>query len=156
MNRSGNKTVKRLIVCAALVLFTGLFWASAQSPLGSKGKNLQFPDYDSQQRLRSLLTADEATPRGAQQYNITGLRVEMYAYENNKKSTSMVVTAQQCTYDQKARVAESTNVVVAQTGDGKLRISGEGFRWRQVDSGIILSNRVRAVIGRELLEKEGK
>lgn len=154
MNRS--KSIKSLVTLVALSLFAGLFWASAQSPLGSKGKDLQFPDYDSQQRLRSLLTAKEATPKGPQLYNITGLRVETYGYEKSKMITNMVVTAQQCTYDLKARQAESTNLVTAQTSDGKLMISGEGFRWRQADSSIILSNRVKAVINRDLLQKEGK
>jgi hypothetical protein len=33
-----------------------------------------------------------------------------------------------------------------QTGDGKIRVEGEGFLWRQSDSFLTISNRVSTVL----------
>lgn len=139
------------------VLFLSLVLGYAQVPFSGKGKNLRFPEYDAQSRMKSLLTADEATAKGPQLWLIKGLQVQTYTYETKAKTTNMIVTADDCLYDQKNKKATSESRVTARAGDGKFMISGTGFKWDQGNGSLILSNKVRAIISKDMFEKtEGK
>jgi hypothetical protein len=43
-------------------------------------------------------------------------------------------------------VANSPGHLQVQTGDGKFRVEGDGFLWRQSDSFLTISNNVRTVV----------
>lgn len=131
-----------------------LLWVSAQPQMGGRGKDIKIPGYDSQNRLNSQIFAKEGMPKGDQLIEITGLRAETYSYDTGVKMTNMIVNATNCLYNQKLKVATSDKAVEATSGDGKLKLSGVGFRYEQTESKLVLSNRVRAVISRELFEKE--
>ena len=54
--------------------------------------------------------------------------------------------------------ASSAGHLQVQTGDGKIRVEGDGFLWRQNDSFLTISNRVSTVIeiraGNDKLSRE--
>lgn len=139
------------------VLPFSLLWVSAQPQIGGRGRNVRIPGYDSQNRLSSQLLAKEAIPKGETLIEIEGLKAETYAYQGKTMVTNLIVTATNCLYDKKLEVATSERPVEAVTGDGRIKLSGVGFRYERVDSKIVISNQVRIEINRELLtKKEGK
>lgn len=136
-------------------LFSGLFLASAQNPIGSKAKNVEYPLYDSQQRLRSLILAQDAASKGNQQMELKGLTVESYAYNGNQRLTNMVVKSPQCLFNMKTREADSNSGVTAYSTDGRIQISAQSFHWiQQTNAPIILSNKVVIILGKETRQKE--
>jgi hypothetical protein len=58
----------------------------------------------------------------------------------------IVVNAPECTYDQLNGTASSPGRLQVQYQEGKIRVEGEGFLWRQTDSFLTISNRQRTVL----------
>ncbi len=96
-----------------------------------------------QQQMKSRLSGAEAQPQAGGLLVIHQLKLETFS-EDGKPG--MIVTAPECVYDTFNRVANSPGHLLAQTGDGKFRVEGDGFLWRQNDSLLIISNRVQTVI----------
>lgn len=120
-----------------------------QAPAGrGVTKGFKFPDYDQQRRLKSMLTGKEARAEASDHIRITALHVETYR-EDGK--VELVVEAPECIFDRKSRVASSGGSVEARSADGRFFISGEGFEWRQLDSHLVLSNRVHTILSKELI-----
>ena len=150
--------LKKWLRCTCLLLVLGLSSLSldvafAQPQLGGKGKGVSFSDYDSQNRISSHLFAKEAIPKG-QLIEILGLKVELYSYEGGPKATNLIVNATNCLYDQKSKLAISDQAVHAISGDGKIKLTGVGFRFEQTASTIIVSNQVRIEISRDIVVKK--
>jgi hypothetical protein len=95
------------------------------------------------QQVKSRLSGAEASPQPGGLLIITQLKVE--TFDLNGKS-EVVVDAPECVYDTLKGVATSPGQLQVRTGDGKFRVEGEGFLWRQSDSFLTISNRVRTVI----------
>lgn len=146
------------LVCLLLLLGASslsLFWVSAQPKLGAHGKGIGFSDYDSKNRISSYLYAGEARPKG-DDVEIIDLKAELYAYETGSKATNLVVNASQCLFNQKTKIAVSDKEVQAVSGDGKIKLTGVGFRFEQIDSRVIVSNKVRIEINRDIVVKDKK
>lgn len=99
------------------------------------------PPHD--QKLKLRLTGAEASPLPGGLMDVKQLRVETF---NLDGKTEIIVSAPQCTYAPMDGLASSSGRLKLQTGDGKFRVEGEGFLWRQTDSLLIISNRVHTVI----------
>lgn len=154
MNRLNRWTRPAWLLLVLGVLSLNLFWAVAQPQMGGKAKGVEKPIYDSQNRLSAVLYFGEVLPKGGPLLEITGLRVEMYEYGGGAKTTNLVVNASQCFYDQNLKVATSDKAVTASNGDGKIKLTGVGFRFQQADSKIIVSNQVVIEISRDIIVKE--
>jgi hypothetical protein len=96
-----------------------------------------------QQQMKSRLSGAEAQPQAGGLLVIKQLKLETF---NMNGKPEMIVNAPECVYDTFNRVASSPGHLKAQTGDGKFRVEGDGFLWRQNDSLLIISNRVQTVI----------
>jgi len=96
-----------------------------------------------QQQMKSRLSGAEAQPLAGGLLIIRQLKLETF---NEDGKPEMIVNAPECVYDTFNRAANSPGHLVAQTGDGKLHVEGDGFLWRQNDSLLIISNRVQTVI----------
>jgi len=96
-----------------------------------------------QQQVKSRLSGAEASPQPGGLLVIKQLKVE--TFDLNGK-LEVVVDAPECVYDTLKGVATSPGQLQVRTGDGKFRVEGEGFLWRQSDSFLTISNRVRTVI----------
>jgi len=96
-----------------------------------------------QQQMKSRLSGAEAQPLAGGLLVIKQLKLETFAMDGKPE---MIVNAPECVYDTFNHVASSPGHLQAQTGDGKFRVEGDGFLWRQNDSLLIISNRVQTVI----------
>jgi len=96
-----------------------------------------------QQQMKSRLSGAEAQPQAGGLLVIRQLKLETFAMDGKPE---MIVNAPECIYDTLNHVASSPGHLQAQTGDGKFRVEGDGFLWRQNDSLLIISNRVQTVI----------
>ena len=89
------------------------------------------------------LSGAEALPLPGGLLDVRQLRVETFGTDGKPE---MVVRAPQCTYAPLDGVANSAGRMEMQNGDGKFRVEGEGFLWRQGASSLTISNRVRTTI----------
>ena len=96
-----------------------------------------------QQQIKSRLSGAEALPQPGGLLVVKQLKLE--TFDLNGKS-DIIVNAPECIYDTLNGVAASPGPLQMRTGDGKFRVEGEGFLWRQTNSFLTISNRVRTVI----------
>jgi hypothetical protein len=96
-----------------------------------------------QQQIKSTLSGAEALPQPGGLLIVKQLKLEMF---NPDGKLEWVVIAPECVYDTFKGVANSPGHLEVRTGDGKFRVEGEGFLWRQSDSFLTISNNVRTVV----------
>ena len=99
--------------------------------------------YPNQQQVKSILSGAEVLLRPGGRFIIKQLKLQTF---DSDGKTNMVVTAPECLYDEKNGTASSAGPVQLQNGDGKYRVAGEGFLWRQTNSFLTISNNVHTVI----------
>lgn len=98
--------------------------AEAQTGRVETVTGFRVPDYDAQNRLRSVLTGDFARIRPDGLIEITGLRIEFYSPEGQ---VTMTALSPQCVFDRNRQVAQSEDFIEIRRE--ALRITGTGFRW---------------------------
>ena len=99
------------------------------------------PPHDRQIKMR--LSGAEVTSLPGSLEDIRQMRLETFGVDGK---LAMVVRAPQCTFAPFDGLANSPGHIELQTGDGKFRVEGEGFMWRQNEQFLTISNRVRTVI----------
>ena len=105
-----------------------------------------------QQQIKFILSGAEALPQPGGLLVIKQLKLRTF---DPGGKPEFIVTAPECLYDTMGGTASSAGPLQMQTGDGKLRVEGEGFLWRQSDSSLKISNRVHSVMeGVPALEKK--
>lgn len=102
-----------------------------------------------EQRVKLKLSGAEALPLPGGLQDIRQLKIETFDVTGK---TEMVVRAPQCNYALLDGVANSAGHMELQTGDGRFRIEGDGFLWRQNDQLLIISNNVHTVIKSGVLQ----
>ena len=58
----------------------------------------------------------------------------------------LVIDVPECVYDPASRTVDSPGPLIVQSGDGRFRITGDGFSYRQGESRVVISNRVHATV----------
>jgi len=96
-----------------------------------------------QQQMKSRLSGAEAHPQPGGLLVIQPLKLETFTVDGKPE---LIVRAPECVYDTFNHMASSPGHLKAQTGDGKFRVEGDGFVWRQSDSFLTISNNVHTVI----------
>ncbi len=96
-----------------------------------------------EQQVKVRLSGTEAAPLPGGLLDVKKLKVETF---NTAGRPELVVRAPHCTYAPLDGVASSAGHLELQSGDGKFRVEGDGFLWRQNESSLTISNRVRTVI----------
>lgn len=96
-----------------------------------------------QQQVKTRLSGAEAWPLSGGLLEVKRFKLESFATNGRPE---VIITAPQCVYDQVNGLASSPGHLQLQSGDGKLRVEGDGFLWRQNDSLLTISNRVHTVI----------
>ena len=89
------------------------------------------------------MSGAEAQPQPGGLLIIKQLKLETF---NTNGKLEVVVNAPECVYDTLKGMANSAGHLQLRTGDGKIRVEGDGFLWRQSDSFLTISNHVRTVI----------
>jgi hypothetical protein len=135
---------KFAFACLAVLILT-LDGRAQSTPVGHAtdftSESYFEPPHEQQVKLR--LSGGEASPLPGGLLEVKKLRVETF---NETGKPEVIVRAPQCTYAPLDGVASSAGQLELQTGDGRFRVAGEGFLWRQSASSLTISNRVRTVI----------
>ncbi len=96
-----------------------------------------------QSQMKLRLSGAEAAPLPGGLLVIKQFKLELF---NTNGDTQAIVSAPECTYDTVHNQANSAGQLFLQNGDGKIRVQGSGFLWRQADSFLKISNNVQTVI----------
>lgn len=138
---------------AQMVLIAGaaLFFAAVPNERAQQNDVQHASDFTSveyfepphQQQMKSRLSGAEASPQAGGLLVIKQFKLETFAMDGKLE---MVVEAPNCIYDTLNATASSPDPLQVRTGDGKFRVEGEGFLWRQTNSFLTISNNVRSVI----------
>jgi hypothetical protein len=145
MNANANIT-RAWLAAGAGLLFAIALGVRAQPngvPHTSNFTSTEYYGPTNQQQIKSILSGAEALPQPGGLLIIKQLKLEMF---NPDGKLEWVVNAPECVYDTFKGVANSPGRLEVRTGDGKFRVEGEGFLWRQSDSFLTISNNVRTVI----------
>jgi hypothetical protein len=105
--------------------------------------SVEYFEPPNQQQMKSRLSGAEAQPQAGGLLIIKELKLETF---DASGKPDMIVNAPECVYDTFQHTARSAGHLEAQSGDGKYRVEGDGFLWRQNDSKLTISNHVRTVI----------
>jgi hypothetical protein len=124
----------------------------SQLPPGTSGANIEYPYFDKQSRRPiSLLLGTEAIPQAGGLMLIKGLQIQTFDYQDGTRQTNFLVNAPSCLLDVRRRVASSDGPLTARTADGSFSISGTGFEWRQIESHLIISNKIVTLVDRSVV-----
>lgn len=108
-----------------------------------KGFKMPLSTHESTGRPKSVLMGAEAQPLPDGIYKIKEVRLETFHEDGARE---FLVTAAECTFDQRQRHVFSPGPLEIQTGDGRFAIKGEGFEWRQAEARLVISNNVETII----------
>ena len=145
MNAKAN-IARVWLAAGAGLLFTVAPGVHAQPNGLQHANNFTSTEYygsTNQQQIKSILSGAEALPQPGGLLIIKQLKLEMF-YPDGR--LEWVVNAPECVYDTFKGVANSPGHLQVRTGDGKFRVEGEGFLWRQSDYFLTISNNVRTVV----------
>ena len=120
--------------------------SDAQPTIGGRASGFNSVEYyapPDQTRVKSRMSGAEAQPLTGGLLVIKQLKMETYGTNG---SPQVVVEAPECIYDTSRGMANSAGHLQLRNGDGKIRIEGDGFLWRQNDSFLTLSNNVHMEI----------
>ena len=147
-----------LLTRMALVIGCAMVAAAAWAQFGNSGvvRGFKFPEFferapgQTNRLLKTLITGSEARP-AAGVYDVKDMKIE--TFEETGK-TNIIARAPQCNVDLSRRVVWSTGRLEVATANGQFWTEGnEGFFCRMSNTVVILSNRVRTVINRQLIQE---
>jgi len=134
----------------AAILLAALKDHAQQFPAATGASDFNSVEYYSeaphQQQIKRWLAGAEAQSLPGGLLLVKQVKIETF---NVDGKLQLVARAPQCVYDPVNGVASSDGEVHMQTGDGQLRVDGEGFLWRQSDSYLTISNKVQTVLEKE-------
>jgi hypothetical protein len=136
----------QLVLIAAVFLFFAATNNRAQmAPAGhaSDFTSVQYFDPPDQRQIKTRMSGASAQPLAGGLLVIKQLKLEDFGVDGK---TNYIVDAPDCIYDTPNGMANSAGALHVQSGDGKIRVEGEGFLWRQTAQSITISNRVHTVI----------
>jgi hypothetical protein len=135
---------QKIFIASAILSFAAI--SSAQQETAGNANNfstVEYYDAPHEQQMKSRLSGSEAQPQPGGLLAIKQLKLETFDVDGKP---GIVASAPECVYDTLNAVASSPGHLEVQTGDGKFRVEGEGFLWRQNDSFLTISNNVHSVI----------
>jgi hypothetical protein len=139
-------TIFNRICLAAGVMGLAVAAFGLRAQQGGRARNFTTSEYyeaPHQQQVKTILSGAEAFPQSGGRLIIKQLKLQTFALDGKPE---IVVTAPECIYDTLGGTARSAGSLQLQTGDGKFRVEGEGFLWRQTNSLLTISNQVRTVV----------
>jgi hypothetical protein len=149
------RRMKLILPTLAISLFFAALEIRAQQTASSHASDFSSVEYykapfERQMKLR--LSGAEASPLTGGLLEIKTMKLEMF---DTNGVTEAVAEAPECVYDTKKGVANSPGHLQLRTGDGNLRIEGDGFLWRQTNQWLTISNHQHTVIKGVLESRTG-
>ena len=129
----------------------------AQIRPGFRGSGSKYPEFyqlpptggPQTNRLKGMFLGNEWQHLSNKVFRVNGMKIEHYEWSG---ATNLVAVAPECLFDAEARVAWSTGRLDLTGLSGGVTIRGaSGFFARMGDSTLILTNKVRTTIQRELI-----
>jgi hypothetical protein len=145
MKMKWSSAVRVLSVFAVMFVY-GARGPAQPGPVGHARDFTSVEYYDaplSRTQMKSRLSGAEAQPLPGGLLVIQQLKLETFTTNGSPQA---IIEAPECTYDMQNGRASSAGHLQLQSGDGKIRVEGDGFLWRQDDSFLTISNRVHTVI----------
>lgn len=105
--------------------------------------SVQYYEPPYQRQMKSRISGAEAQQLTDDLWLIKQVKIEKFGVDGKLQ---LVAEAPECDYDRITAVANSAGELHLQSGDGQLRIDGEGFLWRQDEAWLIISNQATTVI----------
>ncbi|HUB87449.1 MAG TPA: hypothetical protein VMB22_06120 [Verrucomicrobiae bacterium] len=99
------------------------------------------PPHPTQMKTRT--TGADAEPLEGGLIAFKQLQIESFDVNGR---TQFVANAPECVYDLQTNMASSPGHLEMASGDGKIRVEGDGFLWRRSDSSLTISNNVKTLI----------
>ena len=152
-NRRRRGALRGALYGALACCFLSLAWGQ----FGNTGiiRSFKFPEFyesassQTNRALKTLITGDEAQPNAAGIIAVKEMRIQTY---EESGSTNVIARAPQCHVDLSRRLVWSTGRLEITSANGQFLTEGnEGFFCEMTNAVLILSNRVRTVINRQLL-----
>jgi hypothetical protein len=140
------KGAQRILIAGAVLFFAAVPNERAQQngvQQASDFSSVEYFEPPDQRQMKSRLSGVEAQPLAGGLLVIKQLKLETFTVDGKPE---MIVEAPICTYDTSNAMASSPGPLQVRTGDGKFRVEGEGFLWRQANSFLTISNNVHSVI----------
>ena len=104
--------------------------------------SVEYYDAPNATRMKTRLTGAEAQPLSGELLAIKQPKLESF-FTNG--SLQAVIEAPECIYDTQSNTVNSAGHLRMQSGDGRIRVEGDGFLWRQNNSSFTISNHVHEV-----------
>lgn len=146
--RKRSLTVAALLLLTAAIILTAPCLFAQQLPIAGGASDFNSVEYygpPHQLYIKRLFSGAAAQPLPGGLLLVKKVKIELFDLNGKLQ---LVAEAPECVYDPVNVVANSPGEVHVHTGDGQLKIDGEGFLWRQNDSIFTISNRVQTVIER--------
>lgn len=147
-DRRTNVLSAIFLLAAAAILFAAPLAHTQDLPISGSANDFNSVEYygaPHQQDIKRLFSGAEAQPLPGGLLLVKKVKIEMFDLNGKLQ---LVAEAPECIYDPINIVANSPGEVHVRTGDGQLKLDGEGFLWRQNDSVFTISNQVETVIDR--------
>jgi hypothetical protein len=116
--------------------------ASAQPLTAGPAEGFEASEYfpePNHTQLMWRIRAQKVESEEGGKFVLSGMQLEIF---QTNGIAAMEVRAPHCIYDFEARTASSTGRLDVASGDGRMRIAGEGFFCRQENLSLHISNRV--------------
>ena len=134
-----------VLLCASLFFALLSRPALAQLPVNLFASGFSTTEYyTNRNQIRMRVTGKSAQPTGPERYIIRQVRLETFHEDGQPE---LAIEAPECLYNLTARTASSPGPLNIQLGNGQVKLTGEGFLWQQNPASLIISNRVKTVLG---------
>ncbi len=152
-NRRYNRLRRTILVTCHLSLVAILFGCKKSETIdfdsqsttnrANPFKSVEYYPSPNQTRMKTQLSGADAQPLEGGLLAIKQLKIEIFSTNGQSQ---VLASAPDCIYDSANRTANSSGRLLLQNGDGKIRVEGEGFLWRQNESWLTISNNVKTFI----------
>ena len=135
--------LKRSIIPAGLFAGASLFLAGTmigqpENLVPGQASDFSAVEYfPNSQQIHIRTSGSEGSQVGDTLYLVKNFKLEWFASDGHLQQ---VATAPECLIDQVKNTANSASHLVLQSGDGKTRVEGDGFLWRQTEQWLTISN----------------
>lgn len=140
------KGAQWILIAGAILFFAAVPNGRAQQNGVQRASDFTSVEYfepPHERQMKSRLSGMEAQPLAGGLLVIKQFKLETFAVDGKPE---LIMEAPNCTYDTAHATASSPGPLQVRTGDGKFRVAGDGFLWRQTNSSLTISNNVRSVI----------
>ena len=107
--------------------------------------SVEYFDAPNEQQMKTRLSGTDALPLPDNNGSVTIKNLKLETFNTNG-TPGLIIEAPTCVYDTLKSVANSAGPLQVRSADGRFRITGVGFLWRQDDSFLAISNQVDTVI----------